>query len=279
MRIAYAMSGSGRERAVMIACVTFETVKVTDPVRFYRCDRVHIIHYVKNTQKRSVFQEFYDRVCETILDDNRNVEIVEHSRESVNDFSLMLSRVLSIIEQEQAEGDCRIYVNISSGSPDYTAAAAIGSMMSENVIPFTVNSKGYSIGTEDEIRSAYYRDGRPVGLTSETYPPKALPTYAIDKPPEHLVKGLRVLRDLNSKKQRSKSSGIVPVLKDKGIWFREEPDYNQKQSDAVQYHRDFVSKWVERGWVVKNELTKKYEVTEEGEIILDTFYLEETDQT
>lgn len=274
MRILFMMMGSGRERTVMIACVTFETVKVTDPVKFYKCDRVHIIHYVKDSQKGSVFQEFYDRVCETILADNKDAEIVEHSKESVNNFSLMLSRVLSIIEQEQKESGCRIYVNISSGSPDYTAAAAIGSMMSENVIPFTVNSKGYSIGTEEKIRDAYFKDGKPVGLTTETYPPKALPMYAIEKPPEHLVRGLRVLNDLNSKKLKSKSSGIVPILKEKDIWFRDESDSNQRQSDAVQYHRDFVSKWVEKGWVRKNELTKKYEVTIEGEMILDTFYKE-----
>ena len=259
----------------MIACVTFETVKVTDPVRYYKCDRVHIIHYVKETQKKSVFQEFYDHVCETIQKENAGVEIVEHSKESVSDFGLMLSRVLSIIEDEQKEGDCRIYVNISSGSPDYTAAAAIGSMMSKNVIPFTVNSKDYSVGTEEKIRAAYFKDGKPVGLTSETYFPKALPVYDIEKPPKHLVRGLRVLNDMNARKLKSKSSGIVPVLKERGIWFRDEPDTNKKQSDAVQYHRDFVSKWTERGWVRKNELTKKYEITTEGEMILDTFYKED----
>ena len=268
------MNDSGRERIVMIACVTFETVKVSDPVKYYRCDRVHIIHYVKETQKRTVFQEFYDQVCDTIRKENGDVEIVEHSKESVNDFGLMLSRVLSIIEQEQREGGCRIYVNISSGSPDYTAAAAIGSMMSDNVIPFSVNSKGYSVGTEERIRDAYFRDGKPVGLTSETYPPRALPVYAIDKPPEHLVRGLRVLRDMNSRKLKSKSSGIVPVLKEKGIWYRDENDSNPKQSDAVQYHRDYIAKWMERGWVTKNGLTKRYEVTDEGEMILDTFYIE-----
>jgi hypothetical protein len=31
---------------------------------------------------------------------------------------------------------------------------------------------------------------------------------------------------------------------------------------------------MEKGWVRKNELTKKYEVTIEGEMILDTFYKE-----
>ena len=58
---------SGRKKRVMIACVTFETVKVTDPVRYYECSKVHIIHYTKETSdKKTMFSEFYDRVCEMI---------------------------------------------------------------------------------------------------------------------------------------------------------------------------------------------------------------------
>ncbi len=174
---------SGRKKRVMIACVTFETVKVTDPVRYYECSKVHIIHYTKETSdKKTMFSEFYDRVCEIIRENDPKAEIVEHNG-SVNNFTGMLSVILSIIEQEQKEGDCEIFVNISAGSPEYSAAAAISSMMSEGVIPFSVNSRSYSVQSEEEIREAYYKDNVPVGLTSETYDPACSPpTISTNRP-------------------------------------------------------------------------------------------------
>ena len=91
---------TGKKERIMIACVTFETVKVTDPVKFYGCEKVHLIHYVKQRNpSASVFGEFYDRVCEIIGKQNRNVQIEEHNR-NVSDFPGMLSEILSIIESE-----------------------------------------------------------------------------------------------------------------------------------------------------------------------------------
>lgn len=269
---------SGRKKRVMIACVTFETCKVTDPVTYYNCERVHIIHYVKESSpKKSVFAEFYDRVCEIIHEENGGaVEIVEHTG-SVSDFTRMLSTVLAIIEEEQSEGECDIFVNISAGSPEYSAAAAIASMMSVNVLPFSVMSNGYSVSSDEEIRKAYYRDDKPVGLTSATWPPRKLPKYTIDKPPEHLIRGLRVLQEMNDRKMRTKSSDIIPVLKEKGIWVRDSASNRKKQSDATNFRRDYAEKWLENGWVYKDSLQSKFFLTEEGKNMINTFYVLEND--
>ena len=265
---------SGRRCRVMIACVTFETAKVADPVKFYECNRVHILHYTKEgAPRRNVYREFYDETCRLIHEQNGDcIEIEEHNG-SVSNFSRVLASILAIIETEQKKGLCDIFINISAGSPEYSAAAAIAAMMSENVIPFSVNSKAYSVASEEDIRKAYYIDGRPVGLTVSTYDPRAMPKYSIDKPPEHLVRGLRILHQRNEGKLRSKSTNIVPILKEKGLWFRDESESDRKQSDAVNFHRDFVSKWLERGWVVKDELRKKFVLTDEGVNIIETFYI------
>ena len=264
---------SGRRCRVMIACVTFETSKVADPVRYYACNRVHILHYTKeNAPRRNVYREFYDETCRLIREQNgKDIEIEEHNG-SVSNFSKVLTTILSIIEDEQRKGLCDIYVNISAGSPEYSAAAAIASMMHENVLPFSVNTKEYSISSEEDIRNAYYIDDRPVGLTVSTYDPRAMPKYHIEKPPEHLVRGLRILHELNESKSKSKSSNIVPLLKNEGLWFRDDIDNNRKQSDAVNFHRDFVTRWLEEGWVVKDDLRKRYVLTEEGLNIISTFY-------
>lgn len=158
---------TGKIKKVMIACVTFETVKVTDPVREYGCSDVHIIHQVnEGVSDDNVFLAFYNRVVELLKEDNPDVVIHEHN-EKVSYFSRMLSTVLSIIEKEKKENgeDCFIYVNISAGTPEYSAAAAIGAMMFDNTIPFSVYSSRFTISTDEELRKAYFKDGKPIGLT------------------------------------------------------------------------------------------------------------------
>lgn len=274
---------SGKKNRVMVACVTFETSKVTEPVRFYEADRVHIIHYVKNPRdtKNSVYSDFYERVCELIKEDNpRPVEVIEHN-ERVSDFTVMLRTVLSIIREEKdCQGECEVFVNISSGSSEYSAAAAIAAMMNPGTTPFSVSTKEYTIRDEEELRRAYYIDGKPVGLTKSVYPPKKLPSYYIKKPEEHLISGLRILDERNLNKQSVTGPNMVAALKESGIWFREtelnDPSKRMKQrmSEAVYYQRDFVNRWVQKGWAVKDELRKRYVVTEEGRIVLDTFYMD-----
>ncbi len=268
----------------MIACVTFETTKVTDPIMFYEINRAHIIHYVRQpaTESNSVYQEFYDRVVEIINEGSvRDVEIVEHI-EKVTDFSLMLKTVLGIIQAERSEAektgeDCDIFVNISSGGSEYAAAAAIASMMIPGTIAFSVGTKEYTVDAKD-IKKNYFIDGKPVGLTKTTYDPRSLPSYFIRIPDEYLVRGLRILDQRNSKKMSTAGSKMIAALKEEGAWFRDtgsvSPPHktSQRQVEAVYYQRDFVSRWKEFGWVRKDELTGKYVLTQDGQIIIQTFY-------
>lgn len=267
---------SGRKKRIMIACVTFETAKVTEPIQYYEVNRAHIIHYVKDPAQNTIYRAFYDRVCEIVSEESSGrVEIVEHN-ERVSDFSVMLRTVLGIIQDEHAsEGDCEIYVNVSSGSPEYAAASAIASMMVPGTVPFSVGTKEYTV-SDDMIEEIYFRDGKPVGLTKSTWEPKTLPSYVIDIPEEHLVRGLRILNQRNEAKQSVTSGRMVQELKDRGLWYRDTEDpsrkSNQRQAEAVYYQRDFIGKWAANGWIRKDELRNRYVLTDEGLNIIGTFY-------
>lgn len=267
----------------MIACVTFETTKVTDPIMFYEINKAHIIHYVRDqTQSHSVYQSFYDRVKEIIEEESpRKVDVVEHN-ERVTDFSLMLKTVLDIIQSEHANAilsqeECEIYVNISSGGADYAAAAAIASMMVPGTIPFSVGTKEYTVDAEG-IERNYFINGKPVGLTKTTYDPRQLPSYSIQIPEEHLVRGLRILDQRNGKKLSVTSGRMIEALKKDGLWYRDtehgDPNKksNQRQTEAVYYQRDFIAKWLKNGWVAKDDLNARYVLTKEGRNIIETFY-------
>ena len=98
---------TGRKERIVISCVTFETVKISDPVRYYDATRAHLIHYIReglDESKANIYQQFYDKVCDNINSTGRGVEIIEHN-EVVSDFSIMLKTILGIIDSEQKKGD------------------------------------------------------------------------------------------------------------------------------------------------------------------------------
>jgi len=263
----------GRRERIMIACVTFETTAVTTPIEYYDPTRIHLIHYVKDpaNPKCRVYAEFYNEVCRIVKETSPKTSIIEHN-EKVYEFTAMLRTVLKIIEEERMRSeDCDICVNISSGPSEYSAAAAIASMMNRDIVAFTVKTKEYTVNKYEDIKALYYINDKPVGLTKMIYSPKTIPKYSIEMPNEHLVRALRVLNDRNMNKLPVDARSVIYALKGRDLWFR---DPMEKQSEAVHYQRDYVNKWLAEGWVEKNELSKKYKVSERGITILNTFYTE-----
>ena len=268
---------SGRRNRVMIACVTFETVMITDPIKFYESHIVHLIHYTRDAtdERYNVYLEFYEEVCKTIRNIDPNIEIIEHVAK-ITDFTTMLRTLLEIIEKEE-ERDERsdIYVNVSAGSSEYVAAASIASMMKPRAIPFSVPTKEYTV---DDVKGVFFIEGTPVGLTRTTRDPKRMPKYKIDIPSENIVKGLKILNDLSDSTTIPKGSDVIAILKKQGIWRKSAPVYSedekhkQSRSDSVYYQRDFIDKWLENGWVYKDKYEKRYFLTEDGKIALRTFY-------
>lgn len=274
---------SGRKKRIMVACVTFETSKVVEPALYYEINKIHIVHYVRdpNSDSGRVYNSFFERVVELLNERSPlPVDVSEHI-EKVSDFSAMLRTVLSIIQDENSTEDgCEIYVNISSGSPEFAAAAAIASMMVPGTIPFSVGTREYTVPVE-RIPDVYYVDGKPVGLTSATYEPRTLPSYVIEMPEEHLVRGLRILSERNDVGDSVTSGKMVAALKDAGLWYRDterdrerEIKSNQRQTEAVYYQRDFIAKWVRNGWAKKDERRGRYVLTDEGRNIIRTFYID-----
>lgn len=257
---------------VMVACVTFETVMVVDPLLKERPDRVHLIHYVKDANDPSlkVYQEFYDEVCRMILSSAPDMEIVEH-RTKVYDYQEMLRNVLNILLSEsKAESD--IWINVSSGTPEYSAASTVAAMMVPGTVPFTVGTRAYTT-SEDDIRKLYYRGGRPLGLTAETYDLKPMSTYKIDIPDEDLVRCLRGIL-MMSKKSIPPRLLCINHLKELGLWSFV-PDGNkgktdEKQKEKMYFGRHYLTPWVSKGWVEKSG--KTYRITPLGEKVADTFY-------
>jgi len=285
---------SGCKCRVMIACVTFETVMITEPIRSYQTNKVHLIHWITDIddfrrrhsgeddriaeymEKAEIYRQFYEEVRQNIVLEIENVEICEHIAK-VFDFSEMLRTVLSIMASER---DSEIFVNVSSGSSEYTAASVIASMMHPDVKAFSVITDKFTVDSAENIRKTYFdmNTGRPIGLTKSVRDVKEIPKYRMEMPKEHLVLGLRLLSERLQNKQPTAAKYMVHALKHANIWFRETGNSTsdkpeQNQTEAVYYHRDYVSPWLENGWVEKDDIVKnRLKILPEGQRAVDTFY-------
>ncbi|MCH3978411.1 MAG: DUF6293 family protein [Candidatus Methanomethylophilus sp.] len=275
--------GIGR---IMIACVTFETYKISNPVEYYNTPEVHLIHYIKdsNSPGGKIYQEFFKETSRQITDyyhgRNEQSDILDYNR-NVSDFPTMLGTVSEIIDSvflENPKAD--VFVNISAGSSEYVAAATVASMMyGDNVHPFTVSTKKYTSDLSD-IRGLYYtheENPRPIGLTCETYSPKAIMKVPMNLPNERLVRGLRILDELNGSSMKARSREVIAALKGAGLWIRDDYEARDQKTrsmrDTTYFHRDFMDKWMSLGWVVKDEFTNRYRITDIGKRIIATYYL------
>ncbi len=133
-------------RRVMVACVTTEVVKVTDPAKKLRIDRVHLLNYVKKAapgdSEQAAREDLYESVYQENLSffHNSGIEVVEHRDVPIFKFDECFHAVYEILYRESEKGSA-VYVNISSGPPEFSAAAAISSMMVEGVSIFSIGAK------------------------------------------------------------------------------------------------------------------------------------------
>ncbi len=162
-----------------------------------------------------------------------------------------------------------MFINLSSGTAEYVAAATLISMMHPDSIPFMIRTRDYVVSPE-QICSICSINGSPVGITRETYNPQLIPKIDVKMPDENLVKSLRIYVNSNMR-----ASSVIASLKENGLWVRDFDDGpNRKKYELVYYHRDFVKRWIAEGWVFKDEYRNRYLLTDKGERVLNTFYLE-----
>jgi len=274
---------ANRKERIMIACVTTETVKVSDPVAYYDATCVHLIHYIRykdNSQREvsNIYAGFYKEICKTILINNHNTTIKEHN-ENVDNFSVMLRTILNIIEHEEECDEGReIYVNMSAGTNEYSAAASVAAMMHPGTTLFSVPTVEYTMRKDKILKKAFYSDDVPVGAAKKVGIPNELPQYHVDMPDRNLVLGLRILQDKNDNQLSTTSGQMVLALKNAGLWrngnsWDSRVTKKKRSNEAVYYQRAYIDKWLKNGWIEKNG-SRKYTLTSEGKDTVSSFYTE-----
>ena len=269
------MTESGKKVTTVISCTTLETVRVSDPILFYEADRAHIIYMDSEKSEKKGFYSSLVEEIERRVKEKRDVEFFLHN-EKVYKYNLMLKLINDIIRSEKAEfGDfVDIYVNISSGSSEYAAAAMCVSMMNQGVIPFTVWVKEHTVPL-DRFREMITVDGRPVGIAKEVHEPKMIETFSIEPPDEDLVRYLSFFAQIERKPYTVNS--IMKMMEENDLW-KYTPTKTKnpaKQSAKQQFNRSVLDRLKEKGWLRMGRSKNYWEVTPAGKSILDVFLNDE----
>ncbi len=297
------MSAHKNEK-VMIACVTDEVTMVTQPLKYYNIERVHLISFVKPVKdqknKPMVYRtKFYEDVRDTVMSniEKMGIELVPHTEMRTYNFEEMMQTVYSIITDEQNKGAI-VYVNLSSGTKEFSAAAAIASMMHRDVNIFTVGGKAEALTMTkyETMMESIKHDGEIVGKFYDYHDPYEVTSFSLTPPPMRLLRALKVFSDIDMSKRSN--TAVIEELVRQGLWKSPgegkdrfegtsiaiklasngkritDPQYKILQrKEAVQYQRNFIDKWKEYGWIYKDPDTTgtKYDLTTDGMMNLKVF--------
>jgi hypothetical protein len=280
-------------KRVAISCVTFDTIKISEPIRELRADKAYLFHYDKALKENPLSKPaIYTKFYLTVVDQLHNLGFKDDDIIDINTpvykFSEVLSSLIKIMTEEREAGN-DVYVNISAGTSEFAAAATVAAMMVEGVSAYTVNARDYTITGEDRLMELYSDNGILYGHTKATWPLREMPIFNMRPPPRDLVVGLRALNNvLEGCKSSGKSvrkaisyANMIRAIRGAGAWTYEpdderkkpsNPDSNEKptSSEKMYYSRHYIDGWVKRGWV-KGE-RQGLTITKSGRNTIDIFY-------
>ena len=257
----------GIKPRVLLACLRYDVLKIIESVRAYSPQYVITFHdaFSDPTKQRFAFADRFQHLLEKEFP-SISYHSFEMKQKDFRDISKTLESAVTFLNNLVDYPD--IFINISAGTNEFAAAATMTSMIHDNVAIFTQDEEEDNLSAE-AIKEIYYKNGEPTGPVTKVSEPRAIDVYRVDPPSKPLIIGLRIL-DENMKAGRSlMAKDMIKIFMDEGIWLRDGPSHN----DNVLYLRDFVEKWIAKGWVVRGQLRNQYRITEKGRMMLDTFYI------
>ena len=265
------------EYIAMIACVTVDVKTVTEPVRYYRPDEVHLYspHDSPSPILSKLCRDHYEQVVREIRRISPRIKVYEHSTGDIYSFKEMANRLGQINQSILSEHpDAIVYANVSSGAQEFSVALGVFGSLNPNVVMFRVMPTMQRMG-EDMIHSVFYDSkGIARGLYSEVSDPEELAKVHVDGPDEILVRSLRIYISVIDRGAKPSSGTMIPILKKHHLWtheFKFEGGSTDKATkERAYFDRHYLKPWAELGWVEKGAMF--YIPTQSGRDVIHMFY-------
>jgi predicted transcriptional regulator len=273
------MSLSGKKERVVLCCLTTEVMKVVEPVRFYEATRTHIIAYRSKGEDDRMgrfFGSFLKEACSRIEWMGRTELMVDYT-DTTNQQDVLRTILQIITEERNRCGDfVDIYVNVSSGTPEFVASAIMVSMQQPDIVAFSVGTTNWNDNIEKALEPLSV-DGKPTGRAIEVSDPVMVMTFGSETPDDKLVDCLAIFGEPDSRSNNQSFRMIIDRLKEEGIWDYT-PEIKKTRTDEFQKERmylkrNYIEPLVRRGWLVEDQKKRnKYLPTEMGEAVIKVYY-------
>lgn len=292
-----------RRKRVLITCMDRTDLTTKSIVKKCDIDRVRTIIYETNEIDPIIAMRYRKEDPPTILEQfmqNSEYSFEPHilDRYDINNFDAMMNALNNIINEEQSK-DSEIFINISSGTGEFCAAACLMGMMNNGIQVISSNN----VRRRKKVKVESEQGGERFILGN--YSLTEIKQYRIPKPNMKLLKGLQIFNELQIG-DRSNTK-VIRKLIEEYVWFdirgeprpekgygnttnNEEidgkkpkgPSNNYEKWDIAQknyYKKNIHGKWVELGWIKEIEYWKgKYDLTDEGRRLLKIFFDPKTEE-
>jgi len=251
---------SGRRESVMIFCASAVKDLYLAPVEHYGPDLVHVFLSDRDDSISALEREVYGN-CRKDIDCK---EIIEHPVDT-HDYEGILA---SIIEIKKDLGrtygeDLDIFINISSGTPEFSAAAMFASMLPEPAIAFRVD-------TESDLSKEELEDivGRIDGSVKVSEPARVT-GLKNDDPEEEMIIFLSIVRELLRETRYPKFRTMIELLKEDGAWSYDPSRKSGRGRTSLEdreeryLKRHYIEPALKNGWLEKLD-GRRIGLTEQG---------------
>ncbi len=189
--------------------------------------------------------EIFDSLSDDALCPNKQEIEIDST-----DFKGILGRIIDVKRHllEKYGDYLDLYINISSGTHEFAAAATFASMLPRNCTAFRVELDADAF---DKDRITEIVNG--AGFNAE--PPESITTVHNRDPDEDIIGYLNVIRDLREQSRYPKARQIIEALKEQGQWTHS-PDRKSgsgrtplEKKEEMYLKRHYEIPALESGWL------------------------------
>lgn len=230
----------------MIFCISTISRLYLEPIDHYEPDSIHIFIGNGKDAVSNVTRKVYESSKGSITCKN----ITEH-RIDTSDYNIVLGEIIELINDlyQRYGKDLDVFINISSGTPEFSAAGMFASMLPQSAIAFRVDSE-CSMSPE-ELSEIMNRLNDSVKLSE----PERVTGLKNDRPDDEMVVFLKVVSDILKETKYPKYRTIIERLKEEDSWSYD-PDkktgYGRtslQEKEERYLKRHYIAIALENGWL------------------------------
>jgi len=258
---------SGRRETVMLFSISPLSKLYLEPVVHYEPDQVHVFIGNGDDAVSALARDVYgrckgDMACE---------KVTEHPVDDSN-YNDVLGSIIEVINglRRKYGDDLDIFINISSGTPEFSAAGMFASMVSKSSRAFKVDA-GFGMTAEELSDIAGALEG-----SMKVSDPELVTGLRNDSPDDEMVTFLGVVAGLLRESKYPKYRAIIERLKDVGAWSYDpqrksgsgKTPLEEKEERYLKRH--YIAVAVENGWL-ERPTERTMRITDSGKAYISVF--------